>query len=234
MDFRSCDITHSCKKYKEGNCPIINNKAEQFCVKWFKVNELQNLGLLTDSQKIRFPMYVDEDGSDREIYARLSEIERNVESFVNNGGNIYLYSALTGNGKSSMALRIINSYLRTIWYKAELKCKALFISVPKFLIALKDNISKKSDYVEYIKDNVLDADLVVWDDIATKGFTTFEMENVLNIIDNRLASNKSNIYTSNLVGEELKEAIGERLYSRIFTKSEVFEFVGADKRSLRF
>ena len=128
---------------------------------------------------------------------------------------------------------MINSYFDKIWYKAELSCKALFINVPKFFISLRDNISKKSEYVEHIKENVLSADIIVWDDIATKGFTQFEMENILNIIDNRLVANKSNIYTSNLIGDELKEAIGDRLYSRIFNKSEVLEFVGADKRGLR-
>ena len=233
MDFKTCDKTLTCKKHREGTCPIINNEVDQFCVKWFKINELQNLALLEDSQKIRFPMYLDADGSDRDAYTKLANIEKDIENFILNGNNIYLYSAGTGNGKSSWATRMVNSYIDKIWYRAELSCKALFINVPKFFISLRDNISKKSNYVEYIKENVLSADIVVWDDIATKGFTQFEMENLLNIIDNRLVANKSNIYTSNLIGDELKEAIGDRLYSRIFNKSEVLEFVGADKRGLR-
>lgn len=233
MDFRDCDKIKSCKKYREGSCPIINPSIDQFCLKWFKINELQDLALLEDNQKIRFPMYLDDDGADREVYTKLSEIERNIEFFVNSGKNIYLYSSSTGNGKTSFAVRLLNDYLSSIWYKANLEVKGLFISVPKFLISLKDNISKKSDYISHIKENVLKADIVVWDDIATKGFTSFEMENVLNIVDNRLVSNKSNIYTSNLVGDDLKAAIGDRLYSRIFTNSEVFEFKGKDKRGLK-
>ena len=63
--------------------------------------------------------------------------------------------------------------------------------------------------------------------------TTFEMENLLNFIDNRLIYGKSNIYTSNLMGESLKEAVGNRLYSRIYNNSEVIQFVGKDKRGLK-
>ena len=58
------------------------------------------------------------------------------------------------------------------------------------------------------------------------------MENLLSIIDYRLNSSKSNIYTSNLFGKELSESLGDRLYSRIINLSEVIEFVGQDKRGL--
>jgi DNA replication protein DnaC len=68
--------------------------------------------------------------------------------------------------------------------------------------------------------------LVVWDDIAIKTATTYEMENLLSIIDYRLNSGKSNIYTSNLFGSELSQRLGERLYSRIINLSEIIEFSG--------
>ena len=59
------------------------------------------------------------------------------------------------------------------------------------------------------------------------------MENIYNIVNSRLDEGKSNFYTSNLVGQDLKEAMGDRLYSRVMNASEVLEFVGADKRGLK-
>ena len=126
----------------------------------------------------------------------------------------------------------MQSYLESIWYKSDLKCRALFINVPRFLIALKNSISQQDDYINHIKENIQAVDLVVWDDIAIKTATTYEMENLLSIIDYRLNSGKSNIYTSNLFGKELSESLGDRLYSRIVNLSEVIEFVGQDKRGL--
>ena len=99
-------------------------------------------------------------------------------------------------------------------------------------MALKDNISEKSDYISHIKENILDADLVIWDDIATKSATTFEHENMLSIIDTRVLNNKSNIYTSNLGCNELHSFVGDRLFSRIYRESLAIEFKGKDKRGI--
>ena len=113
-----------------------------------------------------------------------------------------------------------------------MSCKVLFISVPKFLILLKDNISSKNEYITHIKDVVADCDLVIWDDIGTKAGTEFEIENMLNIIDNRLCNGKSNIYTSNLRSNELLDSVGPRLHSRIVNKSVDIELMGSDKRGV--
>lgn len=108
----------------------------------------------------------------------------------------------------------------------------MFIHVPRFLLSIKDNISQKSDYVQYIKDNVFDADLVVFDEVGTKSLTNFEHEHILNIINTRLEMGKANIYTSNLSNEEMLDKMGERLFSRIIHNSNDVGLVGADKRGL--
>ena len=86
--------------------------------------------------------------------------------------------------------------------------------------------------MDYIKENVFEADLVIWDDIAAKMGSEFELTHLLNIIDNRLAAGKSNIYTSNLNKNQLYTALGERLTSRIANMSIDIELFGADKRVL--
>jgi DNA replication protein DnaC len=101
------------------------------------------------------------------------------------------------------------------------------------LLALKDNITAKNAYVDYIKDNVLEADLVIWDDIAAKMGSEFELTHLLNLIENRIALGKSNIYTSNLNSQQLYNALGERLTSRIANMSIDIELHGADKRILK-
>lgn len=227
-----CWLKGTCKKYnneyKECEC----RNSDCFCIKLFKLDSLYELTLLSYAQRERIVLRIDSDGTDREAFIKLKAIEDNIEDFIAKGRNLYLYSENCGNGKTAWSIRMIQSHLNKIWYKSDIKCRALFINVPRFLLALKDNISNHSEYIEHIKQNVLDADLVVWDEVASKGFTDFEMDNMFNFINTRLDFNKSNIFTSNLNGEALKNKVGNRLYSRITNLSECIELKGADKRSL--
>lgn len=204
-----------------------------FCIRKYKMDSLYSAALLTESHKQHITLRVDTDGTDLAQFKQLAGIEQNICKFIEEGKNLYLHSAVPGNGKSSWALRLTEAYFNKIWARSEPKCRVLFISVPRFLLALKDNITTKSEYVEYIKNNVLEADLVIFDDIAAKVGSEFELSHLLSIIDNRIALGKSNIYTSNLNRQQLYAALGERLTSRIANMSIDIELFGSDKRNLR-
>jgi DNA replication protein DnaC len=197
------------------------------------MDSLYSAALMTDSQKRHIVLRVDQDNTDLEQFKQLAAIEQDIDKFIAEGKNLYLHSANCGNGKSSWSLRLAEAYFNKIWARTDIRCRVLFISVPRFLLALKDNITTKSTYVEYIKENVLEADLVIWDDIAAKMGSEFELTHLLNIIDNRLALGKSNIYTSNLNRQQLYTALGERLTSRIANMSIDIELFGSDKRFLK-
>jgi DNA replication protein DnaC len=225
-----CFLYDNCKKFKSGNCSLTD---PTFCIKLFKLDYLYNEALLSPQQRKYTALRIDADGTDREQFLTLKQIEANIEQFVNTGSSLYIYSANCGNGKTAWSIRLIQAYFNAIWHKCDLNCKALFINVPRFLLSLKDNISAKNDYVEHIKNNILNADLVVWDEIGTKAITNFEHEHLLSLVNSRIDSNKAQIFTSNLNPEALKEAVGERLYSRVVNLSTILEFRGADKRGLR-
>lgn len=206
---------------------------KDFCLRKYKMDSLYSAALMTDSQKQHITLKVDHDGTDLEQFKQLAGIEQDICKFIEEGKNLYLHSANCGNGKSSWAIRLTEAYFNKIWARTEPKCRVLFISVPRFLLALKDSITNKSTYIDYIKENVLEADLVIWDDIAAKMGSEFELTHLLNIIDNRLALGKSNIYTSNLNRQQLYTALGERLTSRIANMSIDIELFGSDKRNLK-
>lgn len=205
---------------------------KDFCLRKYKLDYLYESSLLAPSQRKVINILVDEDGTDLEEFKQLAQIQKEIEDFVAEGKNLYLHSSNCGNSKTTWAVRLIQSYFDKIWYKTSLTCKALFISVPRFLLALKDNISAKSDYVTYIKDNIMNADLVVWDDLGAKIASDFELNHLLSLIDGRIALGKSNIYTTNLSPQEITVALGERLSSRVCQYSIDIEFHGADKRKI--
>lgn len=206
--------------------------CDNFCMRKYKLDFLYDKAGISKQQRKRVQFVLDPEKTDLEAFNRLKVISDNIVSWVDNGFNLYIHSPVTGNGKTLWTLRMAQSYFNAIWAKSPLKCRALFINVPRFLLAIKENISVKSDYVENIKENCFDCDLIIWDEIGTKGLTQFEHENVLSIVNARIDAGKSNIYTSNLSNEELKNAVGDRLYSRIVNYSENIVFYGTDKRGI--
>lgn len=222
-----CYYTNRCKKQREGGCD------PPTCLKLIKVDCLYNKTLLSKKQRYKTTLFPEANGTDELEFQFLAAATDQIENWVAQGSNLYLYSAIPGNGKTSWAVRFIQEYINKIWHKSDLACKALFISVPMYLIELKNSISKESEYINHIKENVRDTDLVVWDDIATKGATEFEGENLLNIIDYRINQGKANIFTSNVQPNELSELLGPRLASRIINTSTNIEFRGQDKRGTR-
>ena len=225
-----CYVKYGCAEYlrDKDNCDLNCN----FCTRLYKMDDLYNRSLLSKKQRERVQIRIDEDGTDREQFGVLKSISDNITEFVSNGSNLYIHSSTCGNGKTLWAIRMIQSYVGKIWYRSEFECRALFIHVPKFLIALKDNISNPSEYIAHIKENVDNADIVVWDEIGTKAPSQFEHENLLSLINNRIDNNKTNIYTSNLNSDQLRDVIGDRLYSRVVNLSTDIELYGQDKRGL--
>lgn len=224
-----CWLKDSCKKFKMEPDYCTN---DIFCLKLFKINALYNKTLLSEKQKQHVVLFPDADGTDYDKFTQLKSVETNIIDFVFKGKSLYLHSSKCGNGKTAWSVRLIQSYIEKIWADSDLSCRALFINVPKFLLALKDSISNPSEYINFIKENILTADLVVWDELGIKNCTQFEFENLLNMINSRIDLGKSNIYTSNLTREELLERVGERLYSRIINLSYDIELNGVDKRGL--
>ena len=223
------------KKIRENidNPQLECNCNSTFCPKLFKVDYLFTEALLSPKQKKHVELFLDDSKRDKDAYTQLAHIESNIEKFVSDGESLFIYSATTGNGKTEWALRLLREYINRIWHKSDLECRALFVNVPRFLLAVKHSISETDEYADHIMKKILTADLVVFDEVATKALTAFEHEHILSLINARMEMGKSNIYTSNLFNEELRSRIGDRLYSRIATASTKIEFVESDKRGMK-
>ena len=224
MDTKDCWLKDRCKQ--------LHCNDEDGCMILYKLNYLYDQANISLPLRSYKTLYIDSDGTDGPQFQELANIQQNIEEFVNNGDQLFLHSRYPGNGKTSWSLRLCQAYFNKIWLKTSLRCRGLFINVPSFLLALKANISNPNDYYKHIMDNVLDCDLVIWDDIGTKSATSFEHEHLLSIIDSRINSGKANIFTSNLNDAEMKAALGDRLASRICNLGHNIELNGGDKRGL--
>lgn len=167
-------------------------------------------------------------GVDIVPYSKLAEIKDDIVNFVESGESVFICSEHTGNGKTSWALKLMLKYFDSIWAGNGFKVRGLFVNVPTLLLQLKNFSNPISE--EY-KRNLMNVDLVIWDEIASTSISNYDYGNLLTFLDYRVFSNKSNIFTSNAVTkEELEKSIGAKLTSRIWNCSEIVEFRGKDRR----
>ena len=216
--------------YKEV-CPLCNTEdCSPSCIKYHKMDYLATMALLTKKQQHPKKLYVEQ--IDAVAYTRLNEIKKNIKQFVTDEKNLLIYSKNVGNGKSSWAIKILMNYFNQIWASTDFVCRGLFINIPRFLNSLKESIKESSEYIEHIRNNIISADIVIWDELGIKDLTQYEHDYLFSYINARLDEGKSNIFTSNMSTDELATILGARLHSRIVNNSECIELKGIDKRGL--
>lgn len=216
----------------EDSCKHIHCNDPNGCMIKFKLDYLYSEANVPPALRKKTILRPDADNTDLDEFLFLKEIQGKILEFVQGGKQLLIHSNTCGNGKTAWSIKLLQAFFNKIWLNTDLRCRALFISVPQYLIGIKDNLSSKSEYIEHIKENALTCDLIIWDDIGTKAVTTFEQENLFSIIDARIAAGKANIFTSNLLDKELHEALGDRLASRICNIGYNIVFNGGDKRHI--
>lgn len=152
---------------------------------------------------------------DFDAFTRLKHIHDNCGRFVKEGWKLNLYSKNVGNGKTSWAIKIMKNFIDSYacnWGNYD----CLFINVPQFIVLSKDfeNPDSRVKYAD-LKSNAMNYSLVIFDEIASKQATEADMQNLFTIIDHRIITGKSCIYTSNVLPEDLKKLLGERIADRI-------------------
>ena len=188
---------------------------------------MENSGIPKAKQK---PIKLYPGDADYDAFVRLAEIKSGIEFFVQGGKNLYITSTTTGNGKTSWAIKLLLKYFDRVWAGNGFRIRGYFVHVPTLLLNLKDFDNTLIDKSK-IKQILLSADLVVWDDIASMEISKYDYSQLLMLIDNRVLEEKSNIYTGNLNTKEmLEKVLQKKLTSRIWGLSEVIELKGEDRR----
>lgn len=221
FDAKNCWYKDVCNYYNTDKC-------SKNCIRY---NEMYYLMETSNIPKAKqFQNQLIPNPEDINNFKFLADIKQNIVDFVKDGENLYIYSQNFGNGKTTWAIKIMQSYFDKIWLGNGFNVRGLFIHVPTFLTKCKDVISNKDEDFEKLKLRLSDVDLVIWDDIATGKLSEFDHNNLLTYIDQRKLNGKSNIYTGNLGESELKNYVGNRLKSRIWNDSSIVEIYGRDRR----
>ena len=197
------------------------------CIRFLEMSFLMDSSGIPKAKQ--HPIKLIPDDCDYEKFVLLDSIKKEIDEFVSLGGNLFICSKTTGNGKTSWALKLLMHYFERVWNGNGLRVRGLFIHVPTLLLQLKNFSNPLSE--EY-KKQILTADLVVWDEIASANVSKYDYDNLLMFLENRLLNDKANIFTSNSTSlDEVTTAVGSKIASRMWNWSDVIELQGKDRRS---
>lgn len=208
-------------------CSQAPDNCKKTCVRYA---EMLNLVELSNIPEYRWYPEALVAGVDRPAFVELKKIKDDIRGWVQDGNNLYLYSGNFGNGKTSWAIKLMLAYFNQVWQGNCFRCRGVFISVPEFFDRERQLINDRDEEYKTIRDNLLKADLVIWDDVSSVKMSDYASATFLNFLDARVLSRKSNIFTSNLGKDRLFEFVGGRLASRIWNTSIIIELVDEDKR----
>lgn len=167
-----------------------------------------------------------------------------VEDFSKAGRGL-LFTGPCGVGKTHLSVAVLKTVIQ------EKSVAGRFVDETELLRRLHYSYEPQSPETERgVLHPLMDADLVVWDDLGTGRPTDWARETMRTVINYRYTHEKQTIFTTNrplrrrlhraddLAGSEkareegpLEESIGRRLFSRIMEMCEVVEVDGPDART---
>ena len=173
---------------------------------------------------------------DEQTFIELNDIRKNIKDFVDSGNNLLICSNNVGNRKTTFAVKILKAYIEAMKLTPAVNnTPALFINVNSFLNEKKLAIEDQTllEKVRLTEKNILSAKLVVFDDIADKSLSEYDMNTLYYWLDYRTANLKSSIFTSNQVPEQLKKTLSAKVYSRLVNYSIVKYITDGDHRGIK-
>ena len=172
---------------------------------------------------------------DAETFKELGEIRDNIKEFVDRGDNLLICSNNVGNGKTTFAIKILKAYIKEVSDKGFLyDTPALFVNVNSFLNEKKLAISDPTlnEKIKLMEKCILSAKLVVFDDIADKSLSEYDMNTMYYWLDYRTSNLKSCIFTTNSLPEQLKRQLNGKVYSRVVNYSVIKYITDGDHRKV--
>lgn len=210
-------------------CSSYAKDCDKCCGRYAEMKFLmEHSGIPKNKQR---PIVLNPSACDYDAFVRLSNIKDHIVEFVDSGRNLYITSNIVGNGKTSWALKLLMKYFDEIWDGNGFRVRGMIVHIPTFLAKCKDFKTTDLEFEE-LKRQVLEADLVVWDDIAGVTMSNYDYTQLLVCLDAREFRGLSNIFTGNISNREsLLNALGAKITSRVWnSQTEVVEFFGGERR----
>lgn len=151
--------------------------------------------------------------------------KRYVDSFSTASKNIFI-AGKTGLGKTHLSLAIAEKLLTKGW-------NILYDSTINYLMQIEKEHFGRSDGSCDTLQILINADLLILDDLGSEYETSFYTSTVYNIINSRLNKGVPTIISTNLSPVEIEKKYEARIVSRLFAMYEYLKFTGKDVRTIK-
>lgn len=159
--------------------------------------------------------------------SRMSNIYRYCQRYADDfttASTSLLMRGATGLGKTHLSLAIANEVIRK-------GMSVVYVSAPDILSKLeREHFTYRYDEQEGTFRSLLNADLLIVDDLGTEFVTPFTVSSVYNLFNSRILSGKPIIINTNLTMTELLTTYSQRFVSRVIGACDTLEFIGEDIR----
>lgn len=132
----------------------------------------------------------------------------------------------TGLGKTHLSISIANAVIKRGF-------NAIYSSSLDLFRILQNEYFGRSDGDKNTIQTILDADLVIIDDLGAEFDSAFNSSCLYNIVNSRLNANKPTIINTNLVPSEIEKRYTTRIASRLMTLYKCLKFTGRDVRQIK-
>ena len=146
------------------------------------------------------------------------------EDFSAESKSLYIFGK-TGLGKTHLSLAVANTVIKKGFHVLYGMAGVIFSDIEKEKF--------KSIEGKYTMEKLLQADLLIIDDLGSEFHTSFSASVAHNIIEGRLLAGKPVIITTNLDLGGIHKQYGERIASRILGEYVPIKFEGEDIRQLK-
>ena len=207
---------------------ICTQTCKKACLRYVEMKYLLKTSNIPKSKQKFNSLVPDE--CDIRAFKNLADLRDDIVNFTKNGEQLYIYSDVCGNGKTTWAIKLMLQYFNEVWAGNGFTKRGIFINVPTFLGMCKAVISNPDEKFEDLRSSLADVDLVIWDDIAADKLSAYDFNILLMYLDQRVLNDKANIYTGNIEPEKLQQFVGSRIASRINQNCCKVKLLGGDRR----
>lgn len=144
------------------------------------------------------------------------------DEFQNDSESL-LFFGKTGLGKTHLSLAIANEVIKKGY-------NVVYGPISKIIGTIEREHFSGNDRTTLT--NVLDCDLLIFDDLGTEFTTSFVSSTIFDIVNSRILKNKPTIINTNLEFDELKQKYSDRVVSRIAGSYRMLQFFGEDIRTI--
>ena len=146
------------------------------------------------------------------------------KNFTTDSPGLFMYGK-TGLGKTHLSLAIANEVIDKGY-------DVYYGSIQSIMDKLESEHFGRLPREDSIKEDVLNCDLLIIDDLGTEFTTQYTTAELYNIINSRILSSLPTIISTNLDLTEIAQTYSQRVASRIIGNSDAMYFCGKDIRQM--